>query len=62
MHRAHDRIGRTTLIHPQKTFPDLFSETAYLNRRLLEIRDHLSELSWRSYMKMKSSHATGAKT
>ena len=57
MHHAHDQLGRTTLIQPQKTFPDLLSNTAHY-QRLVEIRDRLAELSWRSYMKMKSSHAT----
>ena len=54
----HAQLGRTTLIQPQKTFSDLLSNTAHY-QRLMEIRDRLAELSWRSYMKMKSSHATG---
>ena len=47
MHRAHDQIGRTTLIQSQKAFLDLFSETAHLTQRLLEIGDHHAQLRLR---------------
>jgi hypothetical protein len=57
--RRIERVSRPLASQDLYTDLDPQSSPASFSRRLLVLREYLEKLSWRSYLKLKTSHAPG---